>query len=78
MQIKNIKAMVISFAAVVALMASPLSASYASDEAKKEMKPVSCKKQAKNKGIKDAAEVKKFVAECKKAAKAAPKAADKK
>lgn len=76
MQIKNIKAMVMSFVTVVALMASPLSASYASDAAKQEMKPVSCKKQAKNKGITDKAEIKKFVAECKNAAKAAPKAAD--
>lgn len=37
----------------------------------KATKPPTCKQQAKNKGIKDAAEVKAFVKECKAAAKKA-------
>ena len=73
MQIKKIKALGISIITVVALTASPMSPTYASDAAKTEAKPVSCKKEGKMKGLKDKAELKKFVAACKKERKAAMK-----
>lgn len=78
MQINKIKAFGISIITVIALMASPMATTYAADAAKKETKSVSCKKEGKMKGLKDKAELKKFIATCKKERKAAmKKSADK-
>lgn len=75
MQIKKFKALGISLITVAALLAAPISTSYAADAAKKDAKPMTCKQEAKKAGLKDKSEVKKFIKECKKSRKAAKKEA---
>jgi len=77
MKMNSYKIAGLSVLAACAMAFAPMSATYAADAAKKDAKPVSCKQEAKNKGIKDKAEIKKYVAECKKARKEAKKDAKK-
>ena len=71
MKINSFKIASLSIIAACALVAAPLSVSYAADAAKQDGKQMSCKQEAKKKGIKDKAEMKKYVTECKKARKEA-------
>ena len=64
-----IKSFVIISALGVAAL--PFSASMADEAAKKPAKEVSCKQEAKNKGIKDKAEKKAFIKSCEESRKAA-------
>jgi hypothetical protein len=73
MKMSSYKKITLSVIAACGLLISPLSASYAADAAKQNAKPASCKQEARKKGIKDKAEMKKYVAECKKHRKLAKK-----
>jgi hypothetical protein len=73
MKITSYNQTALSVIVACGLLASPLSVSYASDAAKQGVKPVSCEQEAKKKGMKDKAEMKKYIAECKQHRKLAKK-----